>query len=302
MVVLYLKMTTDEMRNSDLLMKSRDYLFDHIGLLLVTVCLMPLNWLVEALKWRLLVARIQRIGVLQSFVGVLTGLAVGFITPRHLGDYFGRIWQLENKQRTRVAGALIVSRLSQLAITIIAGIIGGWLFARQYELPVSIKMNWVLSGALTLLILLVGLFVFRKAFIREIIKRVPWEKITGLIKIIGEYERSIIVQVLALAALRYLVFTLQFVLVCYVFNVGTNWVTVTAAITLIFLFKSIVPSFNFLSDLGVRELGALLFLTLLGMPNWAIISASLVVWCVNILIPTLVGSLFMWKMKIRAAE
>lgn len=295
-------MTSGEMRNSDLLLKSRDYLMDHVGLLTFAICLMPVNWLLESWKWKLLVARIQRIGMTQSFIGVLTGLAVGFITPRHLGDYFGRIWQLENKQRTRVAGALVVSRLSQLAITIIAGIIGGLLFGRNYELPVSIRMNWVISGALTLLMLLVVLFIFRKAFIKEVIKRIPWEKFTRLIKIIGEYERSVIVQVIALAGLRYAVFTLQFVLICYVFNVGANWLAVTAAVTLIFLFKSIVPSFNFLSDLGVRELGALLFLSLLEMPDWAIISASLVVWSINILLPTLAGSLLMWKMKIRAAE
>jgi uncharacterized membrane protein YbhN (UPF0104 family) len=64
-----------------------------------------------------------------------------------------------------------------------------------------------------------------------------------------------------------------------------------------FLLKSVVPSVSALADLGMRELSAIYFFSLLGQSSLSVMSASLSLWFINIAIPSLVGLLFIWRLK-----
>ena len=68
--------------------------------------------------------------------------------------------------------------------------------------------------------------------------------------------------------------------------------------TWIFLIKSIVPSFNFLADLGIRELSALQFFESYGAIELNILTATLSIWILNLLIPSILGTVLLWRMNI----
>jgi uncharacterized membrane protein YbhN (UPF0104 family) len=61
--------------------------------------------------------------------------------------------------------------------------------------------------------------------------------------------------------------------------------------------KSVLPSFNFLSDLGIREFSAVYFFSPLGVDEIAIISASLLIWLINLLAPAMVGFFYVLRLK-----
>ena len=69
--------------------------------------------------------------------------------------------------------------------------------------------------------------------------------------------------------------------------------------TYIFLAKSVLPTINFLSDLGIREYAAVTFFEKFNVPLVPTLSASLTLWILNILIPTLGGIPWMLSLKWR---
>jgi len=68
-------------------------------------------------------------------------------------------------------------------------------------------------------------------------------------------------------------------------------------ITSTFLLKSVVPSFTALTDLGIWELSAMYFFSLLHQNKVYVMSASLSLWFLNIALPRLMGLIFVWRLK-----
>ena len=66
-----------------------------VGQWLFLIALFILNYLMEAIKWKLVVEVLHPINMLQSFKSVLVGQAFAFFTPVRTGDYVGRILFLE---------------------------------------------------------------------------------------------------------------------------------------------------------------------------------------------------------------
>jgi hypothetical protein len=91
---------------------------------LLALFLLPFNWGIESLRWRDLARKIEPVSIGQAVVGVLTGVALGFVTPSFLGDYAGRTLQLQTRARARSAGSLILNSASQFIVTYFFGCIG----------------------------------------------------------------------------------------------------------------------------------------------------------------------------------
>ena len=54
--------------------------------------MMFLNWLVEALKWRYMISKIENISIMTAYRAVLTGITVSTFTPNRIGEYGGRVF------------------------------------------------------------------------------------------------------------------------------------------------------------------------------------------------------------------
>lgn len=262
---------------------------------LLPIILIFVNWAFEALKWEILVRKIEKISFLQAYEGVLTGLSLGFVTPRIFGDYAGRVLQLTHKRRSEVVGALVVSRAAQLLAALVFGGIGLLVFTFQLNITEMLNESTYWISFITLSFLLVILF-FLRHWLLNLLKRFQTPIFRFLI-IIKSYTLRDYGQVITYSFVRYLIFTCQFIFVFYLYGTQASFLLLFCGISLVFLTKSLIVSFNFVSNLGMREASALFFLGKLGIDHPSILVASLTIWILNIIIPTCIGAFFALKMK-----
>src|SRR5690606_10658531 len=267
-----------------------------ISLLLLIPFLTVINWLLEAVKWKMLSNRIEKMSLWESVQGVLTGLSFGFVTPHAVGDYAGRIWHLKNDKQFKSLGTIMLGRALQFFPTFASGLLGVFYFFFITD-PLVFRQIAVLGIAV---VLLMGTMLFiygRQAFLR-IMSMNPFKKIKKYLIIIAQYSNKEMLSFIALAFGRYIVFSSQFMILLVLLDASEDSLLLMAGISWTFLGKSIIPSFNFLSDLGVREFSALFFFTHFRVEAMPVVVASFSLWCFNLLIPSIVGLIGIGSMKI----
>jgi uncharacterized membrane protein YbhN (UPF0104 family) len=263
---------------------------------LLPVILIPVNWGLEAKKWQLLARKVEKISFFHAFQGILTGLTLGLITPHTLGDYAGRIWQLEGENRHYAIASIWLGRLSQLYITLLAGSTA--LIGFLYDTSPGRPVTWFIILSAGIHGIFVFLLFFRKWLIKKLNRLSVATQFSRYFGVLTNYSTAEIISLLLYAALRYMVFSFQFYLILMVFGISLDPLIMLTGIALVFLSKSIVPTFSFLADLGIRETAALYFFGIYGAGAAQIVAASLSLWLINILIPALFGSLLVFKLKI----
>ena len=277
-------------------------LLDHpSGLLLVFIIfLVPVNWGLEAKKWQLLAAPLVSLNIFQAARAVITGLSLGFVTPRSIGDYAGRILESPAAKREGLVGAVLLNRLSQSFVTYSAGLAGLLYLYLNNSLEDTRLWSWL--APLLTAATFAGFFVLGKGRFLLLKQGRKYDFLRPLLKlteIIGLYSPKEIKRLMGFAFLRYGVFSLQFVLILYLSGIELPAETLLAGVAVVFMLKSVIPAFNFLSDLGVREFSALLVFSVFSVPENGLILASLLVWCLNILIPALAGSVNIIRFRLK---
>ena len=261
-----------------------------LGLAVIPL-LTPINWLFEAMKWNTLTRHIQDHSMKDSYHSVLAGIAFGFVTPRAVGDYFGRMLTFNHKNKPLVVVPLILGRVAQIIPTLFFGVIGILVISMQ----VNIQTLWYVIPAFLFFGSLIFLLGFNglKKYLYSLMQHLGWleAKTNGL-------KLRDILHVIKLSFLRYVVFSSQFLIAMIVFGVEANFFIMMAGITWIFFAKSIIPSFSFLSDLGIREFSAILFFEAFQVPLVPVLAASLFIWLINIAIPSIIGLLSVQRAKI----
>jgi hypothetical protein len=263
--------------------------------LILAIVLIPLNWSLEAIKWRYLAQKLECISFGQALQGVITGVTMGFVTPHSLGDYAARIWSLSNTERLKSIGAIFLSRISQFYITLYFGTIS--LVFYVYRV---IQAQWAGYDVLIYFtafynVVFILLFIYHQKIFKTIASWPALARIVPYFEIITHYRFREINYVLALSLLRYLVFLLQFVLLLYFFEISLSWWLLSLGVTFVFFIKSVLPTFL---DLGVREMASVVFFGVFIQKHDFIIFASLTLWLLNLVIPSLVGLFLLWNIRL----
>ncbi|MFN0048764.1 MAG: YbhN family protein [Cytophagales bacterium] len=270
------------------------------------LALMPLNWSLEAFKWKYLASKIEKISFVNALKGTLAGLGLGFITPNAIGDYAARIYFLTIKNKMEAVGAILLARTSMFFVAIFYGIIGFYILSYFNALKPSRfadeRVVWLIAIAtFTLFILVMYLKSYANLF--EKLKMQTWLKtIWNSLKVLAEYNFNELTVCISISVVRYLVFTSQYLLLLHFFGVAIDNILVVSAVWMVYFVKSIFPTFNFLNDLGVREVSAVYFFSELGISNSIAILASLCLWVVNILLPTLIGTAILILSKYKKVD
>lgn len=253
--------------------------------------LLPLNWSLEAIKWQNLVQKIEKITFSSSLIAILTGLSLSFFTPFNIGTYLGRVWQLQSKKRYEVFGSLLLSSFLQSFFTFGIGTI-----ALLFFLPFQNQYLKPFLGSFFIgILVLIGIFIFfKKQF--TFLKKYP--KYYRFIAILENYTKTEILYLLAISGFRYAVFCTQFVLVLLAWQVDLGINKLFAAVSMSFALKSSLPTLNFLSDLGIRESAAVYIFGFYTSEIDTVLLASLSLWLINIVLPSLIGLLFLPKAKL----
>jgi len=246
-----------------------------LALLLVVV-----NYYFEYKKWQLTLNQsntsLSRSAEIQSF---FAGIITGMLTPNMQGNFIGRIYYTPRIKRVSIILLTLVGNFGQFITTILMG-----LFAFFFYQELSFQL-WIPIALLVLAIF--SYFNFEK--INYFQKKWKWYKRLNFVMM---EDRSFRWLILWFSFLRNLVFSFQFLLVLYAFGAEFSWYTYLLIWT-IYLYTTLSPSL-FLGKLVVRESIAVLVLAPLGLPVWNVIFASLLIWVINLLLPTLTG-LFICK-------
>nr|WP_256367524.1 MULTISPECIES: lysylphosphatidylglycerol synthase transmembrane domain-containing protein [unclassified Lentimicrobium] len=276
-------------------------------LLLLAFGLMPLNWLIESIKWRFLMRKIENVKLSNSIQAVFAGTAISIFTPNRIGDYLGRIFILKKGDRLDGTVATITGNLSQLLITILMGSVALIYFSETIvtdflqwnNIWIAISIILILSIDIILLIIFFKFPSIENRLNRTFgIYRYP---IIKHLNILAEYRMDELVKVLSYSLLRYLIYSVQFYLLLLAFHFDLSIIDGMMVVFLVFFGITIIPSIA-VAELGVRALITLFVFQLIGQYSQAefelgLIAATSILWLINIAFAAVIGGAFIFNLK-----
>lgn len=265
---------------------------------LVAILLVFVNWGLEAVKWQRLTA-FHPVTFWKGFESILKGLATGFLTPNRIGDFGGRILEFKKEHRWKGFNSRLISSCGQFMVSLGFGSIALGLVGGFYPDLLPVELPYTPIGALAVLLIIAFFFLGKyRGMMREKGLRFPFmRKHQEKWRPFFECSRPLLYSTLLFSVLRYLVFSAQFFFLLMLFGVGSPSVQIYLLIALVYLFTCMVPGL-FLGELGVREGFAVLFFSAAGYSGSAVLSASLLLWLINLALPALIGSFFIAGKKL----
>ncbi len=263
----------------------------HPGWAVLAVALLPLNVGLEAYRFHRLMRTSAGAGLRFSdtLAAVVGAYPLGLLTPGRLGDYAGRAIYLRGRPASATAALTFAERTATLACCLAAGALALPFWLSRPE----VHPGWLwLIPAATIGALALGTVILHPRLAERLLGVVlPFRRLQPALDALGSVPAREARILLALSALRYAVFTTQFVLLLRAFAPqlpwgAAEWLSAGAGVALVFFAKSAVPGVT-LGDLGVREGAAVYFLAAFG--GAAAFNASLGLFAVNLLIPALAG-------------
>ena len=264
--------------------------------LLLVFLLLPFNWFFESLKWKLLVAKIQKISLLHAFKSYLAGISTGFFTPNRVGELVGRIIFLKSENRQAGTTLSVINSLTQNIIMAFCGIPAALIFFLNKNEKMNVEFTKYINIVLIFL-LLFGVFYFLLPVVsKKFIKNSRKLKLDKFIGFLSEYKFNELLKILGITILRYIVFCIQFYAMLHFFGVELTTLQALIAIPTTYLFVSFTPSVAF-SEAAVRSSYAVIFIGSFIHNELAILLAGVSIWAVNFIVPMLIGSVIMIRKK-----
>ncbi|MCK6640301.1 MAG: lysylphosphatidylglycerol synthase domain-containing protein [Bacteroidia bacterium] len=252
--------------------------------LLIIVALMPMNWLAEAQKWRIIAGRSEEISLMKALTGVLAGLATGAATPNRSGEFAGRIMAL---RETGLKDGIVLTFFSsavQVMITIAAGI-AGLVYFRNHELVTEHSNHFILMIGCCVFVLAVAIIVIRKKELKE------------KIRVLSALDMGLLSRAMLWSALRYLIYTLQFFILLRVTGNECSATAVFAAIAVNYLVITIIPTFMILEVFVRGSVASGVIGAFCGNGETAAMCA-LFLWLLNVGVPVAVGVFAVLRLKV----
>ncbi|MAE07854.1 MAG: hypothetical protein CL661_03735 [Bacteroidetes bacterium] len=279
-------------------------------LLIITLILLPLNILLESIKWKYLIDKLETISLFNSIKGVLAGISVSMIMPNRVGDYLGRVFILKKADRLQAVLSTILGSLAQLLTTLNFGLIALIFYYPEYINIYDGLDIWLYIGFILMVIIVIFVMIFAYlnfSFFSIVIKQISgkyYTKIEKYSQVFSWYNQKELLNVLALSIIRYVVFSLQFYLLLRFFGINTNYFTSLMLIAVIYILMTIIPTIA-LTEIGVRGSVSLFVFQhhfeKLGLWNSEIaigvVSASSILWLINLIFPAIVGTIFVFSLR-----
>jgi len=268
--------------------------------LLFTVALMPINWMLETLKWQGLMRVYGPLHFGRAFAAVLSGVTISLFTPNRIGEYGGRLLALD----ARLAwGAVISSLLGtwiQWVVLLAGGVAGLYHLALKRGLtdPGQAALLGATGTALAAVAILV---LFRIPVLAGWVQRVlrgKWRRrlLTKLLPL-RHYSRRSIALALCWAALRYVVYGTQYYLMLRFFGMHLPVGEAAAGIAAIFLAQTSLP-LPPLAGLMARGELALWVWGAYSSDTAAILASAYGLFIINLSLPSLVGAWILLRLNL----
>lgn len=268
-----------------------------VTLVLGVVCLLMLvNWGLEALKWKRLMWHVERITLWKAIESVFCGLTWAVFTPNRIGEYGGRVFFLSPKRRITGIVAMAVGNIGQMVLTNIFGSIAICLFIYRF-----VDMDYRLFYALLFLALMFSLFFlvfyFNIRWLNGILLSIRFtRKYKKFYSILARYQKLELFKILLFGLARYAVFSTQYFILFYWLIPNLQVLDIMMMVSILFFVQSTLPSLD-LFDVGVRSLTASYFFSFVTPQDVAVIACTASIWLINIIIPAILGTYFVFKLN-----
>jgi len=259
-----------------LLLERKKSFFGIIFILLLSF----LNRFLEILKWQNLAHKLQPISLAKATEQVLAALTAGLFTPNGIGEYAGKALYYPKTATREVVFLNLICNGIQMILSILFGILG--LVILGYWLEVSVLASLVFGLGILF-------FLLKKITIKGYSLQQFFEKINALPK--KMHQKNAV-----LAVLRYLTFSHQYYFLFLAFEVDVPYLTLMATIAAVYFLASSLPTFQFL-DFAVKGGVSVYFFGILGINEWIIVFISMLMWFLNIVLPVLMGSVYVFRYK-----
>ena len=276
------------------------------SLFFVALSLLPVNILLEAIKWQLIIRPLENVPLTNALAAVLSGISVSLFLPNRVGDYLGRIFVLRRANPAEAVLLTVIGSFSHLLVIIMAGaaallvLFPAMPFLQFLPVPLTF---WTI---LMLSVIVIGLSI-ATYFNLRLLKRVfsgrkGW--MHRLEQLLGAYDllsNSRLLWAILLSAARYLVYCTQFYLLILAFGYRLPYVEGLTLISLIYLLMTLIPTIA-ISELGIRGSVAVAVFTMYAVDDashtgMVVLAASSVLWLINLAFPALLGALTVNRLR-----
>ena len=251
-----------------------------VSLFAAIILVFPNIWFAYA-KWSAtLNVVVPNTRVNTKFQSFFAGVVTGMLTPNMIGNFIGRFYYFKREVRSQIILFTLLSNYAQF----LASLTFGWvavLIVGDFYVIGSTKSFLVWLGLGVVIGYLVYFFIDN--FMHRIRKKGYFKRFNEVLKKNGTFR----VRILGFSFARFFIFTLQFSLVLNAFGEPLSLYLIMA-IWQVYLLTMLAPSL-LLGKIGVRELISITVLTGIGVNDFAVLFASLIIWFVNSLSPALVG-------------
>jgi len=256
-----------------------------ILILTLLITLSYSNWFFEALKWSKLVNTIQPTSLKLSLRISLIGHALSIITPAKVGDFMAKVYAHNNTKYI-----IFLNFFHQYAQLLVTLIVGGFFILYFAEL----KWFFTQIQLPNYLLYLIFSFGFISLIVAYWLKRKLFFSISNWLK--NNFKIAFEVQIYSF--FKYFSFSLQYLFLLLLFDVGINFFILYGTISIVYLLSSLIPT-NFIADVGVKTTWGLILFGHFGIDAGIVVFVSFGMWVLNFAIPGILGSLLILKSKLK---
>lgn len=267
--------------------------------LVAAIALVPVNWGFEILKWKILTASFSPQTSGQATKAVLTGVFFGLFTPNRLGDVAGKVAALPKDKRPDGSYAFVIGSMAQAMATMLAASVALPLAAGWFAPPLRHLLSFLLIAMPCALMVLAWIYIRCKVPSRWLKWFFPSFEPEKHSRPVPKTQALVFL----FSALRYAVFSTQFVLCLLAFQTPIEVFEVWILIAVVYLFSSFVPS-AVLGELGIRESVALVLIAPIAGPGseLQVVLATFSLWIINLMLPGLAGAFLFFGMTKSSAN
>jgi uncharacterized protein (TIRG00374 family) len=268
-------------------------LYLSLGSILVIV-----NIGLQFLRWRFLLRLIAGdIADSKILSSLFIGYSAGFFTPGQVGEHGGRMVSLSSLQSIQVLAVSLIDKIYILAVTIIVGVVGVWIYFELFLPHYWNSFFTVIVFAIVASFLIGVLYPdFLKKVLRLVLHKVrKYRAVSAFLFVKDVFHRRQARILLLLTFFFDAVVILQYHFFVLAFAPVSLGVSALCTSNILFIKAAVLPIS--LGDLGIRESTAIFFFTRAGVPAAAALNASLCVFFVNILLPSILGAILVLRLK-----
>ena len=265
-----------------------------LSYLLGALALVLANVGLQIAKWRYFVRLVNpENSNLEIAASLLFGISLGTITPGQIGEFGGRALRHRSIPAGFVVGLTVVDKLQMMCVLALGGVSSLIVITRP---PQGVSIFLI---TLTTLVC-ISLFFGSGALVRYINRvRPAWLQhhlLKEFFEAIGVFRRRELTVSLGLSLAFYCVLFAQMYLLLNAFEEVGPLEAFLGFAAMMFT-KSLIPIS--LGDLGIREASSVYFFSFCGVAESTSLSAALLLFAFNILLPSLAGLFFIPKLSER---